>query len=75
MKYVVWALVLLLIMLHQDNWFWSDSTLLFGWAPVTLVYQAGLSLASAVVWFLATRFCWPRLDETPAAAAASGQSH
>ena len=63
MKIVVWSLVVLLVILHQDNWFWDDGALLFGWAPVTLVYHAGISLAAAIVWFMATRFCWPTFDD------------
>ena len=59
MHYFVWFLVLLLIILHQDNWFWEDSTLVFGVVPVGLFYHACVSLAACCTWFLATRFAWP----------------
>jgi hypothetical protein len=75
MKYVVWALVLLLLILHQDNWLWDDTTLILGWAPITLVYQAAISAAAAVVWYLATVFCWPDLDADPAGHVPSKSSH
>ena len=64
MKYVVWGLVVLLLILHQDNWFWDDTTLVFGFMPITLLYHAGISMAAGVTWFLATKFCWPHeLDD------------
>lgn len=58
-RYVIWALVVLLIILHQDNWLWDNQTLVFGFMPITLLFHAGISLAAGVVWFLATRFAWP----------------
>lgn len=69
MKNVVWGLVVLLIILHQDVWFWDDGTLLFGFLPIGLAYHAGLSVAAAVTWFLAVKFAWPtELDEDETAA-------
>lgn len=59
MRNVVWALVVLLIILHQDFWLWEDDHLVFGFMPVTLMYHIGISIAAAVVWFLAIIFCWP----------------
>jgi len=59
MKYVIWGLVLLLIVVHQDFWFWDDATLLFGFMPIGLAYHAGISVAAAVTWYLATIYAWP----------------
>ncbi|MBT5020257.1 DUF3311 domain-containing protein [Planctomicrobium sp.] len=59
MNKVVWGLVLLLIIIHQDIWFWDDPTLLFGFLPITLAYHAGISIAASITWYLATLFCWP----------------
>ena len=59
MKYVVWGLVLLLVVLHQDIWFWEDDRLVFGFLPITLLYHACISLAAGFVWYLATVFAWP----------------
>jgi len=59
MKYVIWGLVLLLIILHQDLWFWNDSRLVFGFMPIGLVYHAGISVAAAATWLLATIYVWP----------------
>jgi len=68
--YGVWALVALLIIAHQDIWFWDDTTLVWGFLPIGLAYHAGISLAAATTWFLATRFCWPVQVEEIAESAA-----
>jgi len=59
MRTFVWILVVALLIAHQDNFLWNDGTLVWGFMPIGLVYQAGISLAAAFVWFLATQFCWP----------------
>ena len=59
MKYGVWGLVLLLTILHQDNWLWDNDTLVAGFLPVTLLFHACLSVAAAGTWFLAIKFAWP----------------
>lgn len=59
MKYVVWGLVVLLAILHQDFWFWDDATLVFGFLPISLLYHVLLSIAAAITWWLATRYAWP----------------
>ena len=59
MKYLVWGMLLGLVVLHQDFWFWNDGRLIFGLMPVGLLYHAGHSLACVVVWFLVTRYAWP----------------
>lgn len=60
MNYVVWGLVVLVIIAHQDFWNWSDRTLVFGFFPIGLLYHAGISVTAAFIWFLAIFFCWPR---------------
>ena len=59
MKYAVWFLVVLLLVFHQDYWQWSSATLDFDFLPRALTYHVGISTAAAVVWMLATKFCWP----------------
>lgn len=63
MKYVVWSLVVLLIVLHQDVWFWDDATLVAGFMPITLLYHAGISLGAGFTWYLATLFAWPEQQD------------
>lgn len=52
------AIVVLLI-LHQDNWFWTDGTLVLGFIPIGLFYHACISIAASCVWFYAVKKCWP----------------
>ena len=59
MAYVIAVLVVLLLILHQDNWNWENDTLVFGFMPITLLYHAGISIGASVTWFLATKFAWP----------------
>lgn len=67
MNVVLTLMVVALVVLHQDNWFWDDATLVFGFMPVGLLYHACLSLAAGATWYLATRYCWPiHLDNPPA---------
>ncbi len=63
MRYVVWGLVALLLVLHQDVWYWDDKTLVFGFMPITLFYHACISIGAGVTWFLATKFAWPEVLE------------
>ena len=64
MKYAVWILVLLLIILHQDNWNWDNETLVLGFLPMGLAYHAGISIAASIVWYLSTVFAWPQSLES-----------
>ena len=56
MKYAIWGLVVLLVILHQDNWLWDNDRLVFGFVPIGLFYQACISVAAAVTWLLANKF-------------------
>ena len=60
---IIAALVLLLLILHQDNWFWTDATLVVGFIPIALFWHACISMAAVVTWFLATRIAWPLSDD------------
>jgi hypothetical protein len=72
MKFVVCGLVVLLLVIHQDNWFWDNSHLVFGFMPIGLLYHAGISLAAGATWFLATKFAWPTDLEVSASDDAQG---
>jgi hypothetical protein len=56
---IIGGLVLLMLILHQDNWFWNDTTLVFGFMPIGLFWHACISIAASITWFLATRIAWP----------------
>ena len=63
MKYVIWILVILLVIIHQDIWNWDSRTMVFGFMPIGLFYHACISLGAAFVWFLACQFAWPESTE------------
>ncbi len=60
MKYVIWTMVLILLIVHQDFWNWFDNTLVMGFIPIGLFYHACISLAAGFTWWLATVFIWPK---------------
>tara|TARA_Y100001960_G_scaffold275363_1_gene304886 strand:+ start:270 stop:524 length:255 start_codon:yes stop_codon:yes gene_type:complete len=62
-KYLVSGLVILLIILHQDIWFWESYEPVFGFMPVALLWHAGISVAAGITWFIATRVAWPQFEE------------
>ena len=59
MKTLVWALVVVLAILHYDFWYWDDQTLVFGFMPIGLFYQALISVAAAIIWAMVVRVAWP----------------
>ena len=58
-KTIVWSLFVILFFLHQDFWWWEDSSLVFGFMPIGLAYHAAFSIACAFLGWLAIRFAWP----------------
>lgn len=72
MKLLIYGLIVLLCIVHQDFWYWNDSTLVFGFMPIGLAYHAGISITAAVLWALAIKYCWPgevaKLDDASAGA-------
>ena len=64
MKQVIWILVAALIIAHHDFWNWEDGQILFGFMPIGLAYQVGISIAAALVWAFACAVAWPQgVDE------------
>ena len=61
MKFVVYGLIVVLAIFHQDFWWWDRlEPLVFGFIPISLAYQAGVSVAAAVLWAMAVKYCWPK---------------
>ncbi len=73
MKYVIWFAIALLLILHQDFWLWNDGSLVLGFLPVGLAFHMGISVAAALLWWLATKFCWPAADEQALLAASADE--
>jgi hypothetical protein len=56
---VIVLLATLLLILHQDYWFWTNKTLVFGILPIGLFWHICISIAAVLTWALATRIAWP----------------
>jgi hypothetical protein len=56
----VWCVLLVLVALHHDFWFWDDPSLVGGWLPVGLVWHLALSAAAVAFWAFAAKAVWPR---------------
>lgn len=66
MKKLIWSLLFLLAVLHQDFWNWNKiEPLVLGFIPIGLAYQIGVSIAAAILWALAVHYCWPENVEVP----------
>ena len=70
MNKLAWSFIVALAVLHYDFWYWADTTLVFGFMPVGLLYQAMISVLAALGWFMVVKFSWPTAmeewaDESP----------
>ena len=60
MKNLVFVMIVLLALVHQDFWWWDRiDPLVLGFIPIGLAYQAGVSVVAAILWTLAVKYCWP----------------
>lgn len=55
----IWIAFVALFLLHQDVWFWGDTTLVLGFMPIGLAYHALFSVASGALWLAAVKWAWP----------------
>ena len=70
---LAWGLVLLAAILHYDFWNWDDTSLVFGFVPIGLAYQAGISILAGIAWTLVVKFAWPdQVEEWANAGANAG---
>ena len=53
-------MVVVVYLLHQDNWNWKNSDLVFGVLPVGLAYHAGYSILAAAMMAVLVKFAWPK---------------
>ena len=75
MKRLVYVMIVLLALFHQDFWWWDRiDPLVFGFIPIGLAYQAGVSVVAAILWAMAVRYCWPAglEGDTDSASSAGG---
>jgi hypothetical protein len=59
-KILLLVMVVVVYLLHQDNWNWKNSDLVFGFLPVGLAYHAGYSILAAVMMAVLVKFAWPK---------------
>jgi len=59
-KFLLFLMVAAVYVLHQDNWNWKNSDLVFGFLPVGLAYHAGYSILAAVMMAVLVKFAWPK---------------
>ena len=62
-KWIIVGLVILLIILHHDVWNWDNKKPVFGFMPMALLWQAGISIGAGATWFLATKIAWPEFED------------
>ena len=66
MRFVAFAAVIVLYLLHQDFWYWHDARpLVFGFLPIGLFYHAAFTIATAGALWLLVTFAWPSHLEEP----------
>ena len=73
-RWILYASIVVLYVLHNDIWFWYDPRVVLG-LPIGLTYHVGYNIAATVLMFLLVRFAWPshlevEVGDTAAGAAA-----
>jgi hypothetical protein len=64
-KFLLFLLIAVVYVLHQDNWNWSNSGLVFGFLPVGLAYHAGYSVLASIMMAVLVTCAWPKhLEES-----------
>ena len=61
MKWVLFVLTLVMIVVHQDFWNWKKAEpLVFGFLPIGLAYHAGYSVLAAILMAVLVKVAWPK---------------
>ena len=55
LKYVLYSLIVLLFILHNDFWFWETPQIILG-LPVGLLYHIMYCLAASLLMFCLVKF-------------------
>ena len=56
---LVVALFLILLVLHQDIWFWDNESMVLGFMPMGLFYHALYSVCCGLLGLIAIKLAWP----------------
>ncbi len=69
-------LVVALYMLHQDFWYWRETTpIVFGFLPIGLFYHICYTIAVSLLMYLLVKFAWPSHLETGEGGESGGQGY
>ena len=60
MKWLAALWVVVLLVLHQDFWLWTNKTLVLGFLPIGLVYHAGYAAVAALTMWMLVKVAWPK---------------
>jgi len=63
MRALIWVLLGVLLLAHNDFWLWHDPHRVLG-LPIGLTYHLLSCLVAAALLALAVRFAWPACEET-----------
>jgi hypothetical protein len=58
-KLLLFLMIAVIYVLHQDNWNWSSTDTVFGFLPIGLAYHAGYSILAAVMMAVLVKCAWP----------------
>lgn len=58
-KLLLFLLIAGVYVVHQDNWNWKSTEVVFGFLPVGLAYHAGYSILAAIMMAILVKFAWP----------------
>ncbi len=56
---ILYLVIFIVYLLHNDLWFWSDSRLVGG-IPIGLLYQIAFCGLTSLVMVLLVKFSWPQ---------------
>lgn len=62
-RLVLYLLLFVLYLLHNDLWFWHDDRILLA-LPIGLLYHVGFCVAAALMMWLLVDHAWPEAVET-----------
>jgi hypothetical protein len=60
MKWLLALLVIVVALLHQDFWNWTNKTLVFGFVPIGLAYHAMYAVLASITMAVLVRYAWPK---------------
>jgi len=60
MKWFLTFVVIIVALLHQDFWLWTNKTLVFGFLPIGLAYHIFYTLLASATMALLVRYAWPK---------------